>query len=399
MTDGHVVVGDGGHFEDAAGLGGVRVDDELESTTPGAADDLAERAEDGRGQVGAGALGQVARQGVAHEERIAVHLALVQEIPGIALHLRDGLELAHDLRVGDVGEGLVQEAVVLTDHLLHLDELGVGDGAAGGVDGDGVAGTTEDTGGLAAGAGACEDRGVEGGGVSLHHVGHDESVHGGAVLVDEVVGHALENLEALRGQGHLRVGGLRLGGGDILGDPGGIGAAGHDVQVAGQVVDEVDTQAGGEHLATQLPLIGEELLLLEGVTIAALGGVGVVIGTEGEGRDVHGVGGGVDTAALELGLTFLGHLGLDAGQVVVLRLAQELGDGELADLFLLLRGEDALVGEGLAGGLFDLGVAELTGEGGGFVGQGLALRDILAGFELTHLGVELGGNLDRVSHG
>ena len=218
----------------------------------------------------------------------------------------------------------------------------------------------------------------------------------------QVVGDALEDLEALRGELALRIGRIGLGGGDILGDPCGIGTAGDDVQVANQVVDEADAQLGSEHLAAELALVGQHALLLEGVAVTAVvgvAGVGVVVGTEGEGGDVDGVRAGVDAGALELGLAFLGHLGLDAGEGVVLRLAQELGDGEAADVLLLIGSEDALVREGLAGGFAHAGLVELVGEGFDLTGQGLTLRGILAGIELAHLRVEFGGNLIRVSHG
>ena len=233
--------------------------------------------------------------------------------------------------------------------------------------------------------------------MGLDHVVHDEAVDVLGALVQQVVGDALEDLEALRGQGALRIGGLRHGGGGLFSDPAGVCAAGHDGDLALEAVQVLHAELLAQHSAAELAVVGQLGLLDECVSVAVLGGGVVVVAAE-EGREEHGAGAGVDAGALELGLAFLRHLGLEAGQAVVLRLAQELGDGEAADVILLLGGEDALVCEGLAGGLFDLGVAELAGELLDVPGQGLALRFFLAGFELSQSGVELGGNLVGVSH-
>ena len=261
-----------------------------------------------------------------------------------------------------------------------------------GVDARGV----QDTGRLTAGTGAGEDGGVEGCGVGLDHVFHDEAVDVLGALVQEVVGDALENLEALRGQDLLGVRGLRLGGGTLFSDPGGVGTTGDDGDVATEAVDVADAELLAQHHAAELAVIGEGDLLLEGIAVAVFGGVGVVVVAEHGGREEEAVGARLDF--LELTLTFLGHLGLDSVEVAVGGLTEELGDGEALHFGLLLRGEGALVGEGLAGGLVDLRLLKVTGETVDLFRQGGTLRDFLAGFELTQLGVELKGNLIGVSH-
>ena len=190
---------------------------------------------------------------------------------------------------------------------------------------------------------------------------------------------------------------LELWGG-LFGDPGGISTTGHEGDVALQTIEVADTQPATDRGIAELADVGQRSLLDESLTVVGLAGVGVVVRAEQGGRKEHALGAALDTV-LELTLAFLGHFGFDAIHGLAGEgLAEELGDGEGADLFLLLGGEDALVGLGLAGGLAQLSVLELGGELFDFAGQVLALRGILAGLELAQTGLEFGGNLVGVSH-
>ena len=234
--------------------------------------------------------------------------------------------------------------------------------------------------------------------MGLHHVLHDEVVEGLAGLVHEVIGDTLQHLEALRGHDLLRIRGLLLGGGGLFGNPRGVSATGHERDLTLQAVQVTDTQPAADGGVAELADVGQAGLLDESLAVVGLAGVGVVVRAEQGGREEHALGGTLD-ALLELTLAFLGHFGFDAVHGLAREgLAEELGDGEGADLFLLLGGKGPLAGFCPTSGLESDSLVVLVGESTDLIRQDLTLRGILAGFELVRFGIELGENLVRVSH-
>ena len=215
-------------------------------------------------------------------------------------------------------------------------------------------------------------------------------------LVHQVVGDTLQHLEALRAHDGLAVRGLLLGSGGLFGDPGGVSTTGHEGDVALQTVEVADTQPATDRGVAELADVGQGRLLDEGLAVVGLAGVGVV--AEQGGREEHALGAALD-AVLELTLAFLGHFGFDAVHGLAREgLTEELGDGELTELLLLLGGKGPLAGFCPTSGLESDSLVVLVGESTDLICQDLTLRGILAGFELVRFGIELGENLIRVSH-
>ena len=330
----------------------------------------------------------------------AVGAAVLHDVARVSRLLRGGLHGAGDLAVGHVGQ-TTEEAVVVADDRLQLDDLGVSDGAAVFAHGHTTdAGGGEDTGRLAGGTGAVEDGGVEGLGVSADDVVPEDALDIESGLLQQVVGVAGENLEGVR----LHVDGAEalflLGGRCLLGEP----LSSHtatldDAGVALHTGDVADTKPGAEHGVTQRLDVGP---LRDGGELGALGRGGDVVVVEGadaqkDGRDTDT--GKRLTGGAHLLVGLLVHLGLKAGQArLACSLAEELRDGEALQLLLLGGGQRALREESPLGGLFGLSLAELIRERFNLGGQSFALGGVGLCLQGVNLGAQVSSNFVRFSH-
>ena len=192
---------------------------------------------------------------------------------------------------------------------------------------------------------------------------------------------------------------LHLGGSGLLDEPGrGHAAALDDAGVALHAGNVADTEAGAEHGVAQgfnvAPLRDSSELL----ALGRGGDVVVVEGTDTEqdGRDTEAGEGLAGLTHLLLGL--LAHLGLETGQALARRFADELGEGEALQLLLLGGGQRTLRQEGALRGLFDLRLTELLGERFNLGGQSVTLGGVGLRLRFGHLGPQVGSNFVRFSH-
>ena len=220
-----------------------------------------------------------------------------------------------------------------------------------------------------------------------------------SALLEQIVGVATEDLQAVRGHVDRGEGVLHLGGSGLLGEPaGGHAATLDDASVALHAGDVADTETSAEHGVAESLDVGP---LSDGSELLTFRGGSDVVVVEGsqaqeQGRDAD-TGQGLTGGAHLLGGLFV-HLRLEAGELTSRGLADELGKGEALQLLLLLWAEGALIEQGALRGLFDLRFTELIGEGLDLAGQSVTLGGVGLGLKGRYACVQVGSNFVRFSH-